>query len=48
LISIATDLTLPSEAIKTQTAARWKADLTSGKTPDFHKKPTVFLLLADS
>lgn len=48
LISIATDLTLPSEAIKTQTAARWKADLTSGKAPDFHKKPTVFLLLADS
>lgn len=48
LISVATDLTLPSEAIKTQTAARWKADLTSGKTPDFHKKPTVFLLLADS
>lgn len=47
LISIATDLTLPSEAIRTQTAARWKADLTSGKTPDFHKKPTVFLLLAD-
>ena len=48
LISVATDLTLPSEAIKTQTAARWKTDLTSGKTPDFHKKPTVFLLLADS
>ncbi|WP_175626610.1 MULTISPECIES: SAM-dependent methyltransferase [Oxalobacteraceae] len=48
LISVATDLTLPSEVIKTQTAARWKADLTSGKTPDFHKKPTVFLLLADS
>ncbi|ABR89960.1 uroporphyrin-III C/tetrapyrrole (corrin/porphyrin) methyltransferase [Janthinobacterium sp. Marseille] len=48
LLSIATDLTLSSEAIKTQTAARWKADLASGKTPDFHKKPTVFLLLADS
>lgn len=48
LISVATDLTLPSEAIKTQTATRWKADLASGKTPDFHKKPTVFLLLADS
>ncbi|MDB5763493.1 MAG: uroporphyrin-III C/tetrapyrrole (corrin/porphyrin) methyltransferase [Herminiimonas sp.] len=47
LISIATDLTLPSESIKTQTADRWKRDSTSGKTPDFHKKPTVFLLLAD-
>lgn len=48
LICIATDLTLPSETIKTQSAAKWKADIASGKTPDFHKKPTVFLLLADS
>jgi 16S rRNA (cytidine1402-2'-O)-methyltransferase len=47
LISIATDLTLPSESIRTQTAAKWKSDLTSGRTPDFHKKPTVFLLLAE-
>ena len=47
LISIATDLTLPSETIKTQTVAQWKKDVAAGKTPDFHKKPTVFLLLAD-
>lgn len=47
LVCIATDLTLLSEAIKTQTAGKWKADLASGKTPDFHKKPTVFLLLAE-
>ena len=47
LISVATDLTLPSEMIRTQSAAKWKADLASGKTPDFHKKPTVFLLLAE-
>ncbi|OGB22815.1 MAG: SAM-dependent methyltransferase [Burkholderiales bacterium RIFCSPLOWO2_02_FULL_57_36] len=47
LISIATDLTLPSESIKTQTAGNWKRDLASGRTPDFHKKPTVFLLLGE-
>lgn len=47
LISVATDLTLPAESIKTQTAARWKRDLTDKKAPDFHKKPTVFLLLAE-
>lgn len=47
LISIATDLSLPSESIMTQTAAKWKSDQTSGRTPDFHKKPTVFLLLAE-
>jgi 16S rRNA (cytidine1402-2'-O)-methyltransferase len=46
LISVATDLTLPSESIKTQTAAKWKSDLEANRTPDFHKKPTVFLLLA--
>jgi 16S rRNA (cytidine1402-2'-O)-methyltransferase len=46
LICIATDLTLPSESIRTQTAAKWKAEIALGKTPDFHKKPTVFLLLA--
>ncbi|MFJ9531037.1 SAM-dependent methyltransferase [Herbaspirillum sp. NPDC101396] len=47
LISVATDLTLPTEAIRTQTAAKWKSELGAGNTPDFHKKPTVFLLLAD-
>jgi 16S rRNA (cytidine1402-2'-O)-methyltransferase len=46
LICIATDLTLPSESVRTQTTAKWKAELASGKAPDFHKKPTVFLLLA--
>ena len=47
LISVATDLTLASETIKTQAAAKWKSDLGSGRAPDFHKKPTVFLLLAN-
>ena len=46
-ICVATDLTLASESIKTQPAAKWKNDLASGRTPDFHKKPTIFLLLAE-
>lgn len=46
LICVATDLSLPTESIRTQNGAKWKAQLASGKAPDFHKKPTVFLLLA--
>ena len=45
LICVATDLTLASESVKTLTAAKWKAQLAGGKAPEFHKKPTVFLLL---
>ncbi|MBQ5938895.1 MULTISPECIES: SAM-dependent methyltransferase [unclassified Massilia] len=45
LVCVATDLTLASESVKTLTAAKWKAQLASGKAPEFHKKPTVFLLL---
>jgi len=41
LLCVATDLSLPSEAIRTMSASQWK----SAKAPDFHKKPTVFLLL---
>jgi 16S rRNA (cytidine1402-2'-O)-methyltransferase len=47
LICVATDLTLSSEKIRTQTAAKWKSDLQAGKMPDFNKKPTVFLFLAE-
>lgn len=47
LVCVATDLSLPSETIKTQAAGKWKSDLAAGKMPDFHKKPTVFLLLAE-
>jgi len=47
LITLATDLSLQSESIRTQTAARWKADLAAKRTPDFHRKPTVFLFLAE-
>ena len=46
LICVATDLSLPSETVHTQNGAKWKAQLAAGKGPDFHKKPTVFLLLA--
>ncbi len=46
LICVATDISLPTETIRTRTGAQWKSLLDSGKAPDFHKKPTVFLLLA--
>nr|WP_314546692.1 SAM-dependent methyltransferase [uncultured Massilia sp.] len=46
LVCVATDLSLPTESVRTLTAAKWKAQLAAGKTPDFHKKPTVFLFLA--
>ena len=39
LLCIATDITLASESIKTYSVAEWKK-----KKPDFHKKPTVFLI----
>lgn len=46
LICVATHLTLPDEWVYTQKASAWKMDLKQGKIPLFHKKPTVFLLLA--
>lgn len=45
LVCVATDLSLPSESVRTLAAGKWKAALAAGKAPDFHKKPTVFLLL---
>ncbi len=39
LLCIATDLTLPSESIQTMPISMWKKI-----KPDFHKKPTVFLI----
>jgi 16S rRNA (cytidine1402-2'-O)-methyltransferase len=47
LVCVATDLSLSSEAITMQAVGKWKSDLASGKVPDFQKKPTVFLLLAE-
>jgi 16S rRNA (cytidine1402-2'-O)-methyltransferase len=46
LVCVATDLSLPTEDIRTQNASKWKADITSGKAPELHKRPTVFLILA--
>lgn len=46
LVSVATDLTLAGESIRTQAASQWKQDIKDGRIPDFHKKPTVFSLLA--
>ncbi|QBE65347.1 SAM-dependent methyltransferase [Pseudoduganella lutea] len=46
LVCVATDISLPSETIRTHTAGQWKSALASGRAPDFHKKPTVFLFLA--
>ncbi|WP_343587032.1 SAM-dependent methyltransferase [Herbaspirillum sp.] len=47
LVCVATDLSSPTESVRTQTAGQWKTALAAGKGPDFHKKPTVFLLLAE-
>jgi 16S rRNA (cytidine1402-2'-O)-methyltransferase len=46
LVCVATDLTLPTESVRTLSAAAWKTRIAAGKGPDFHKKPTVFLFLA--
>jgi 16S rRNA (cytidine1402-2'-O)-methyltransferase len=46
LVCVATDLSLTTETVRTQTAAKWQAQLAAGTAPDFHKKPTVFLFLA--
>lgn len=45
LVCVATDLSLPGESVRTLTAGKWKSALAAGKAPEFHKKPTVFLLL---
>lgn len=39
LLAIATNITCPDEEIKTQSIDQWKK-----KTPDLHKKPSVFLI----
>lgn len=46
LICIATDLSLATETVRTQTAGKWRGDIARREAPAFHKKPTVFLLLA--
>ncbi len=46
LVTVATDLTLATETVRTQPVQIWKNEMTAGRFPDFKKKPTVFLLLA--
>ncbi len=46
LICVATDLTLPSESVRTAQAQQWKREVAASRLPDFRKKPTVFLFLA--
>ncbi len=46
LVCVATDLTLATEVVRTTSAQQWKKEIAAGKTPDFRKKPTVFLFLA--
>jgi 16S rRNA (cytidine1402-2'-O)-methyltransferase len=46
LLTVATDLTLETETVRTQSVQIWKNEMTAGRFPDFKKKPTVFLLLA--
>ena len=46
LLTVATDLTLATEIVRTQPVQIWKNEMTAGRFPDFKKKPTVFLLLA--
>ncbi|MEB0138593.1 MULTISPECIES: SAM-dependent methyltransferase [unclassified Undibacterium] len=47
LLCVATDLSLATESIQTRSAAEWKQALSKQQAPDFHKKPTVFLFLAN-
>lgn len=45
-VCVATDLTLASEVIATYTVKHWKSLVAREQLPDFHKKPSVFLMLA--
>ena len=46
LVTVATNLTLETETVRTQSVQVCKNEITAGRFPDFKKKPTVFLLLA--
>ncbi|AOJ80245.1 SAM-dependent methyltransferase [Burkholderia savannae] len=43
LVCVAADLTLPTETIASRSAAEWK----KAPVPDLHKRPAIFLLLAN-
>jgi 16S rRNA (cytidine1402-2'-O)-methyltransferase len=41
-VTVATDLTLPGEIVRTRTVAEWKKEA----PPDLERRPSVFLILA--
>ncbi|MET3107856.1 16S rRNA (cytidine1402-2'-O)-methyltransferase [Oxalobacteraceae bacterium GrIS 2.11] len=45
-LCVATDLTLAEESIQTRSVGQWSELIAIGKLPEFNKKPTVFLFLA--
>ena len=45
-LCVATDLTLPTESIRTQLASQWKDELAQKKTPDILARPSIFLFSA--
>lgn len=45
-VCVATDLTLSSERIVTQSARQWLADLKAGQHSEIQKHPSIFLMLA--
>ncbi len=46
-ICVACDLTAPTEYMKTRTVKEWKRLEERNQLPDLHKRPTVFLVMAD-
>lgn len=47
LICVACDLTLGSETVRTQSAGQWKAEIKERNDLNLHKRPSVFLMLAN-
>ncbi len=45
-LSVAADLTLPSETIRTYTVAEWQKRVKQGQSLDLNKRPSIFLFLA--
>lgn len=47
-LCVATNLTLTDESVRTLPILLWKKQLEKGQIPDFQRKPTVFLFLAEN
>ncbi len=46
LVCGATDITLPTESVRTMSVQQWKKEIATGGAPEIRKRPTVFLFLA--